>query len=278
MFHICSLSTGHTSVPIISRMLGWTQEEAYAARTVLESLGLLASQSKAPLENEALPSYTSREITVYIDSDESFKSLVDYTKIRLGKLLTNPDVNILLGLYSHLGMPAGVLMLLISHCVELTKLKNGETARVSMKYIEREGYYWYRNGITTEVAADEYIRRKNNEAEKVNSLARLLQIRDRKPTSSETKYLSLWAGYGMDDSLLYSAYDKTVLNTGSLKWNYMNTILADWDSKNIRTLNDLETKDRPINRASTAENNTEQTSGNAAERLRRMRSTKKDIK
>lgn len=278
MFHVCSLSSGQTSVPVIAKLLGWTQEETFAARTALEAMGLFSPKIITPPESDSLPTYTAGEIASYLDEDDAFKSLVDYTKIRLGKLLTTPDVNILLGLYSHLAMPAGVLMLLISHCVERTKKKNGESARVSMRYIEREGFFWYRNGIVTEIGADEYIRKKNDEAERIQSIARLLQIRNRTPSPTEEKYLKVWAEYGMDNTLIYEAYDKTVINTGALTWKYMNKILADWDSKNIRTLADLEKTGSTSKHPGGSQDASAGSPSNAAERLKRMRSAGKEIK
>lgn len=279
LYYICSLSGGQSSVPFVASALGWSREEAAAARTALEIAGLCVAENQRPPEDTTLPGYSPAEINQTLQSDEAFKSLVDYTKLRIGKLLTTPDVNSLLGLYSHLGLSAGVLMLLISYVAEQVRKKNGEGARIGMRAIEREGYFWYRSGITTEFAAEEYIRRKNRENDRIYLLARLLQIRDRSLTPSEEKYLMQWADYHMEDELIYHAYDKTVLKTGSLKWNYMNSILTDWNAKNIRRMSDLAERDRPESAFShkpSPEKALPTAQRNAAERLKRMRSGKEE--
>ena len=51
-------------------------------------------------------------------------------------------------------------MLLVSYTVENVRKRRGETARVGMAAIEREGFYWHRLGIVTEARAEEYIREK----------------------------------------------------------------------------------------------------------------------
>jgi DnaD/phage-associated family protein len=283
MYYLCLLSTGRDSVAAIAGMLGWSREEALAARTALEALGFCPPLSNEPPESDSLPIYTTAEINDVMDGDPVFKSLVEYTGRRLNKILTPTDLRILLGLYNHLGMPAGVLMLLISYTVERVRKKRGETARVGMSHIEREGYHWHRHGIVTELAAEEYIRKKNDEDRSIASLARLLNIRDRAPTPTEEKYLSKWVSFGMDDEVIYSAYDKTVVNTGSLRWSYMNSILEDWHLKGIKKVSDISGKDRPVSRRPSPYGGKGDPAGppgnqaspeNAAERLKRLRNSR----
>ena len=39
------------------------------------------------------------------------------------------------------------------------------------------------------------------------------------------------------------AFDRTVTNTGGLKWGYMNKILSNWKEKDLRTVAEIEEKD-----------------------------------
>jgi len=282
LYYLCSHVSGQTSVPALARMLGWSQEEAFAARTALEAMGLCPPLSDEPPVNDSLPSYTTQEINDVIDGDPAFSSLIEYTKLRLNKLLTPTDMKILLGLYNHLGMPAGVIMLLISYTVEHIKKRRGEAARVGMSQIESEGFYWHRHGIVTELAAEEYIRKKTDEDMRVQALAKLLNIKDRAPTPSEEKYLSKWSSFGMDNEVIYKAYDKTLVNTGSLKWSYMNSILEDWHSKGILKASDINEKDHKPGGLSKSSGSTgsgkyaesHATAENAAERLKRIRTSR----
>jgi len=283
LYYLCSLYSGQSSVPALARMLGWSQEEAFAARTALEAMGLCAPLSDKPPENDSLPLYTTQEINEVIDGDPAFGSLIEYTKLRLNKILTHTDLRILLGLYNHLGLPAGVIMLLISYTVEHIKKRRGEAARVGMSHIESEGFYWHRHGIVTEPAAEEYIRKKTEEDMLIQSLAKLLNIKDRALTPSEEKYLLKWSSFGMDNDVIYKAYDKTVLNTGSLKWSYMNSILEDWHAKGITKLSDIDGKDHKqgnpngyYGHAGPGKPSESHAAENAAERLKRLRTSREN--
>jgi len=52
------------------------------------------------------------------------------------------------------------------------------------------------------------------------------------------------AGDGFDDELVEIALDRTITNTGGLKWGYMNGILKSWHEKGLHTPADVRDKDR----------------------------------
>ncbi len=268
LLYIFILTCGRDDVTHASKSLGWTVEETAAAHAVLVSLGL-AAPSPIPPENDTLPEYSSEDILLSASGDPAFSSLIEYTRIRLNKLLTQSDLSRLLGIYDHLGLPASVIMLLESYCVERAHRREGEGARVGMWQIEREAYYWKRSGITTESAAEDYIRRRAAIDGRLMEIFRLLQIKNRAPSKTEEGYLLRWAGYGMTDEVIYAAYDRTVINTGSLKWSYMDSILRRWHEKGIMSVEDIEKLDSPAQKGSPQQPHP---SSNAAERLRRRRS------
>ncbi len=49
---------------------------------------------------------------------------------------------------------------------------------------------------------------------------------------------------GFDEEALNLAYQKTCLNTGGLKWPYMNKILLSWHQQNLHTGQEVQEKDR----------------------------------
>ena len=50
---------------------------------------------------------------------------------------------------------------------------------------------------------------------------------------------------GFTQEALELAYDKTVTNTGQLKWQYMNRIIQSWQSKGLYTVAEIEAGDGP---------------------------------
>ena len=51
---------------------------------------------------------------------------------------------------------------------------------------------------------------------------------------------------GFDLPELQLAYERTCLNTGGLKWQYMNKILLNWDQKNLHTVSGIEAAERAL--------------------------------
>ena len=50
---------------------------------------------------------------------------------------------------------------------------------------------------------------------------------------------------GFSDDMIRLAYEKTVMNTGKVAFNYMNSILKDWAEKGIKTPADTEKEAKP---------------------------------
>ena len=48
---------------------------------------------------------------------------------------------------------------------------------------------------------------------------------------------------GFPDDAIHLAYEKTCLNTGGLKWPYMNSIITSWHEKGLHTMRDIQTGD-----------------------------------
>ena len=221
--------------PALAAELGWSVAELRAAAAELESLGLLPGllPRRALEPPEELPEYSAADITRAVESDAAFSETLRYTQTRLGRTLTTPDIGKLLGIYQEIGLPAGALMLLVSYCDDRAKRRSGETARVTLRQIEKEAFVWVREGVATEQDAELLVRRLEASELRQNRLLRLLQISGRSPTATERGYLRRWSELPLSDEVIYAAYDKTVVNTGSLKWGYMNRILEDWAANGV---------------------------------------------
>jgi len=197
-----------------------------------------------PEPSEGLPEYNAEDIARRSTEDPNFKAILSETKRILNKTsLTRPDMNILFGIYDFLAMPTEIILTLIHYCADLYADKYGSERRVSMRTIEQEAYSWARKEILTLEQADDYIRRAKQRREEISLIKADLGIRDRNLSQTEQKYISSWLdmGFGRDELLI--AYDRTVTNTNSLKWSYMNKIVQSWHEKGLHTAKDIEEKD-----------------------------------
>ena len=71
----------------------------------------------------------------------------------------------------------------------------------------------------------------------------LLQIRGRRLTTAEERYAYQWSEMGFDDETILMAYERTCINTGGLKWPYMNSILKRWHDAGLHTADQVRAGD-----------------------------------
>ena len=218
------------------------------AETALRELGLVAPAETPPAPAEERPVYQRADVAERLEHSKAFQALTRQVEVKLGKKLTTPDVGILLGLTDYLGLPEGVVYLLVCHCVERVQRRFGEGRRPGMKQIEKEGYAWARMGIDTQAAADAYLRTYAQRQGVLPQYMKALQLGDRPPAPSEEKYILAWQEMGFGPEAVALAYDKTVLKCHELKWAYCNGILKKWNEAGLHTVEEIQAGDRPAAR------------------------------
>ena len=225
--------------------LRWDRGRIEAAETALRELGLVAPAETPPAPAEERPVYQRADVAERLEHSKAFQALTRQVEVKLGKKLTTPDVGILLGLTDYLGLPEGVVYLLVCHCVERVQRRFGEGRRPGMKQIEKEGYAWARMGIDTQSAAADYLRKYAQRQGMLPAYMRALQMGERKPSPSEEKYLIAWQEMGFQPEAVALAYDKTVLKCHEMRWPYCNGILKRWHEAGLHTPEEIQQGDRP---------------------------------
>lgn len=223
-----------------------TEAEISKAINALCDMGLFKigeTKSALPLTADELPEYTAQDIASRSGENSEFKALVDETQRIMGHMLTGADLKILFGIYDFLRLPIEVIFLLINHCVEETREHLGQGKLPSMRTIEKEAYAWYNREILTLERAEEFLLRKRARSGELSDIKRLLQINGRNFSSTERKYVEGWMDMGFDLEAIALAYDKTVVKTGNLAWKYMDSILVNWNSKNLHTAEEVTSGD-----------------------------------
>jgi DnaD/phage-associated family protein len=235
--------------------LNQTQVWIKQALQTLETLGLVrqpssgAAQAKEAAakqeETPSAPAYTSEEIAKELECDSPFPALVQETQRRLGRVLTTADLKILFGLYDYLNLPVEILSLLITYCAEENARQAGGSANrpLRMRQVEREAYRWKRQGVDTLDKAVEHLKHLSLRRAKYGEIFQILQLEARAPSPSEQAYLDGFLDMGFPMEAIGLAYDKTMLQTGSLKWPYLNSILKRWHQKNLHTLEEIKSGD-----------------------------------
>ena len=216
-----------------------TLGEIESAREKLRRLCAGEKNAVPPMPEDEVVEYRAEEIADGARSAE-FSALVDELARILGAAPSRAYLNVLMDMYDHLGLPSEVIMLLLNYCDSECRRRWGTSRRPTARNISQEAYRWVNSEIVTLEQADDYIRRAGERAGARGRLAEMLGIRGRALSQSEEKFIDSWIAAGFDDELIAAAYDRTVTNTGSLKWAYMNRILQSWQEKGLHNIQEVE--------------------------------------
>ncbi len=212
------------------------------AAASLRQLGLLQKPDRR-LPQDHSPVYTEEDVSRHMERDKRFSQLVGEIQRELGRLLSNEDLKILLGMLDYLDLPMEVVAILVHFCVERNRAR-GNLRAPSFRMMEKEAYRWADDGIDTMEQAAAFVQNQLQLQSQIGRVRQMLQLSGRRLTAAEEHYIRSWLGMGFDLPELQLAYERTCLNTGGLKWQYMNKILLNWDQKNLHTVAGIEAAER----------------------------------
>jgi len=213
-------------------------ETAYA---LLRQIGLISDPVRFLRPSEP-PAYSDNEVMSSLREDNSFRGLLDDIQQRLGRMLGNEDLKILLSIRNYLGLPDEVISILTSFCKERGKAR-GNIKAPSMRTIEKEAYVWADNGIESMEAAVAYVQQQMGRQSRFGGIRRAMQINNRRLTVTEENFIVKWLEAGFGEPEIALAYEKTCVGTGGLNWKYMDGILNSWKSQGLFTVEQIEKHD-----------------------------------
>lgn len=269
LLYIYLLRRGEAPDAELSAALGMDGKRLAAAASRLRGMGLLSAGERRVPPAQELPEYTSEEVVRRSGEDPAFRGVLAEAERLLGHTLSGADTRTLFGIYDYLGLPVDVIMELMHHCADEARLKYGPGRVPRMRDIEKEAYIWANREIMTFEQAEEYIRSRARLRDEMEGVKRALGISGRPLAPSERKYVESWLELGFGAEALALAYDRTVTNTGQLKWSYMNKIVLSWHDKGLHSREEIERGDAP--RRSAAKPRTERPASSGAGDLERMK-------
>ena len=221
-----------------------TEEAVRAAAETLGRAGLLRRGGAGTLPPpEELPEYSVRDIVRRSDTDPRFGALVTEAQRVLGHALSGADLRTLFGIYDRLGMPGDVIMLMINHVAAQLRRRYGEGRLPTMHAVQKEAFRWVDREIFTAEQAESWMAEQDRLEQEEQKVRRALRLDDSQISSSVNKYLDSWLSMGYGSEALAEAYDRTVLRTGKLSWNYMDRIVRSWHEKGLFTLEEIQKGD-----------------------------------
>ncbi len=252
---LCLALLRHGTPEAARKALRWSGERTDRAWAVLAGLGLVAD-AKAPetappvLENDGPPDYLRADILSAME-EGPFQNLYHAVERRLGKKLSDTDLKSLYEIFDYLALPAEVILVLVTWCIEQFQEKYGAGKMPKMPLIKKTAYAWQRQGVDTAEAAEEYLKKQTGLRRREREILPLLDIVGRMPLDREREHISNWVTMGFPNDAIRLAYEKTVWKKQSMNWPYMNSILNSWHKKGLHTVKEIEAGDSDPNRKKT---------------------------
>lgn len=268
---------------LAARELHRSDRDIGAAVLRLQEMGLLseAAESRAvrTVAERSLPEYPAEDVVRRSREDPRFRELVDEVQMALGHTLSSADLKKLFGIYDEFGLPPEVVVLLVQYCKETYAARYGNGKTPGFAFIESEARDWFDREIMTYEQAEQWVAVQAERRSAIGRLRTELGISDRRLSPTERKYFEDWLSRGFPVESLVIAADRTVTNTGGLKWKYMDSIIQSWDRMKLYTPEQIEEGDkkpsrRQPNRSAAPE--TERDDAKAMEQIKRLRERMKN--
>lgn len=202
-----------------------TSAHSAAATMTVSDTGAVSDNDSAAVPN--IQQYRSRK------ERKEFKELLFVAEQYLGKTLSAVDIDTITYFFDTLHMSAELIEYLIEYCVE-----NGHK---SMHYIQKVALSWNEQKITTvsDAKASTVMYNKN-----CYSVLNAYGIKGRAPAASEITYIKKWnEEYGFTLDIILEACNRTMNTIHQPNFEYTDTILKNWQSKNVHYLKDIEALD-----------------------------------
>lgn len=198
------------------------------------------SASDAPISDIAAPSAAVSAVPVQtpvaqpipLDSfraQKELKSLLFIAEQYLGKTLTKTDMDAITYFYDTLGMSADLIEYLIESCVE-----NGHK---SIRYIQKVALSWFDDGVRTVAEARQ---RSVNYNKNCYAVMNAFGLKNRAPGEAELAYIKKWSEeFGFTLDIILEACNRTISATHQPSFEYTDSILQKWRSRQVRKIQDI---------------------------------------
>lgn len=198
------------------------------------------SASDAPISDMAAPSAAVSAVPVQtpvaqpipLDSfraQKELKSLLFIAEQYLGKTLTKTDMDAITYFYDTLGMSADLIEYLIESCVE-----NGHK---SIRYIQKVALSWFDDGVRTVAEARQ---RSVNYNKNCYAVMNAFGLKNRAPGEAELAYIKKWSEeFGFTLDIILEACNRTISATHQPSFEYTDSILQKWRSRQVRKIQDI---------------------------------------
>ena len=219
---------GAPSLPVTEAATNENTPPAEKKKTVAESGEKPAASGKAA---HALGSSLADDEDILARAKESpeFKFILQKSQQIFGRTISKAERSMLLSLMDYYGLPAEVILMLITYAVQ--------SGRTGTRYIQTVGIGWAEEGITTLEQAENKIKQLNKSNKLWRSFSEQAGIPYKNPTKKQEALFVKWTReWKMSTELLAAAYEKMLDSIDKVNYNYLDKIITAWHEAGISTL------------------------------------------
>lgn len=189
--------------------------------------------------------YTLNEIKKFSE-DPDVAELLFIMESYLKHPLSSSEMNTVFFWIDSLHFSRDLVEHLVEHCIT-----NGHS---SLRYMDKVAMSWAENGITTVEQAKE---NASIRSKACFGVMKALGISGRNLIDSEAGFVNKWTKeFGFDMELIEEACRRTISAIHQPSFEYTDSILTNWNSKNVHTLKDVEALDASFSKTKKAAANT----------------------
>lgn len=221
-----------------------------SAEIVSITPGITKAATKPLSEPVARPSYSLDELKAFKEQSDT-EQLLFIVEQYIGKPLSTNDIKTVFFLCDRLHFSADLVDYLVQYCVGRGKK--------DFRYIEKVALSWAEQNITTPKQAASMIKKYERSVYSVmNALGKTSA-----PTEKEMEFINRWnKQYCFSSDIIKEACNRTVLATDKHRFEYADSILANWDKENIRHISDIRAADERYQKAKGGQPSTSKAASN----------------
>ncbi|MBD7912595.1 MULTISPECIES: DnaD domain protein [Clostridium] len=171
-----------------------------------------------------------------LNNSETTDMLRDIEKI-LSRPLSTKEMEIYLGWQNDFSFTSELILILIEYCAAKGKS--------DYRYIEKVAMAWHDLGIRSVDQAQTYIKQAEDKWIKIKRILNYLGLRNTEVMKPQEDLLDKWISiYKFDLSVIQKACDICFQRLNRADFKYIDGILTKWFNDNIRTIEDVATKDK----------------------------------
>jgi DnaD/phage-associated family protein len=176
------------------------------------------------------------DIVEELNKSSTKDMLQDIEKL-LGRTLSSKEITMYISWLKEFNFSPEIVLLLIQYCV----LKG----KTDSRYIEKIAISWFDAKIKNINDAQTFIKKHEDKWINIRKILKYLGIKDGEVMKPQEKLLTKWLNtYKFSLDLIFKACDICFQRINKADFKYIDGILSSWYKDNIKTLEDVENKDK----------------------------------